>query len=96
MGPFSIQLRFWPSPLTIQVVVVIASSPMGPRARRFWLDIPISAPKLICSPSVNRVEVLTMTAAQSESAMKRLAAASDSVTIASVCWVPYSAANGLG
>lgn len=74
----------------------MATSPIGLWAWSFRLEIPISTPKPIGSSSVNRVEVFTTTAAQSESAMKRLAAASDSVTIASVCWAPFSAAIGLG
>ena len=39
--------------------------PIGPRACSFWVEMPISAPNPNSPPSVNRVEALTITAAES-------------------------------
>ncbi len=50
--------------------------------------MPISAPKPNSSPSTNRVEALTTTAAASTSVVKRSAASSDRVTMASLWPVP--------
>lgn len=52
--------RMWPLPVTTNFVEVISGSPIGPRACSFCVEIPISAPKPNCSPSVQRVEALTM------------------------------------
>src|SRR6478609_2267378 len=79
----------WPSPTTTYLLDVISGSPMGPRACSFWVEIPISAPKPNSPPSVNRVEALTRTDAESTSATKRWAARTDSVTIASECADEY-------
>jgi ABC-type uncharacterized transport system ATPase subunit len=62
--------RIWPSPVTIHFVVVSSASPIGPRACIFCVEMPISAPKPNCSPSVNRVDALTITAAESHPEMK--------------------------
>ena len=43
----------------MNLVVVSAVSPMGPRACSFWVEMPISAPKPNSNPSVKRVEALT-------------------------------------
>ncbi len=48
-----------PSPEIRYLPVVRASSPIGPRAWSFWVDIPNSAPKPNSPPSVNLVEALT-------------------------------------
>ena len=61
--------------MTTYFVEVISGSPIGPRACSFWVEMPISAPIPNCSPSVKRVEALTMTAALSTLAMKRFDAA---------------------
>ena len=47
---------------------------MGPRAWSFWVEMPISAPNPSSSPSTNRVDALTRTAAASTSFTKRSAA----------------------
>ncbi len=52
--------------------------------------MPISAPNPNCSPSVNEVAALTITAAASTCSVKRWAAARSVVTMASVWPVPYS------
>ena len=57
---------------------------MGPRAWSLLVLMATSAPRPNSPPSVNRVLALTKTAAASTSSRKRLAAASSSVTIASV------------
>ncbi len=57
---------------------------MGPRAWSFCVEMPTSAPKPNSPPSVNRVEALAMTTAESTSARKRSACASSAVTIDSV------------
>jgi len=62
---------------------------MGPRAWSFWVLMPISAPKPNCSPSVKRVEALTMTAAASTSRVNRRAATRSVVQMASVWPVPW-------
>ena len=67
--------RTWPSPVTTYLVDVISGSPIGPRACSFWVVMPISAPKPNSPPSVNRVDALTRTAAESTSAANRRAAA---------------------
>ena len=77
--------RTWPSPTTTYFVDVISGSPIGPRACSFWVLMPISAPKPNSPPSVNRVDALTSTAAESTAAVKCRAAAWSSVTIASLC-----------
>ena len=66
-------------PITTYLVEVISGSPIGPRACSFWVLMPISAPKPNSPPSVNRVEALTSTAAESTAAAKRRAAAWSSV-----------------
>ena len=75
----------WPSPVTTYLVEVISGRPIGPRACSFWVEMPISAPKPNSPPSVNRVEALTSTAAESTAATKRWALVWESVTIASEC-----------
>ena len=82
--------RVWPSPQTIHLVEVNSGRPIGPRACSFWVEMPISAPNPNCSPSVNAVEALTITAAASTPSVNRWAAAMLVVTMASVCPVPYS------
>ena len=72
-------------PVTTYLVEVISGRPIGPRACSFWVEIPISAPKPNSPPSVNRVEALTRTAAESTAATKRCALVCESVTIASEC-----------
>ena len=49
------------------LTVVSSRRPIGPRACSFWVLMPISAPKPNSSPSVNRVDALTTTAAASTS-----------------------------
>ena len=51
------------------------AGPSGPRACSFWVEMPISAPNPNSSPSTNRVDALTSTAAASTSAVNRSAAA---------------------
>src|SRR5690606_18920430 len=68
------QPRVWPSPRTTNFVVVSCSSPMGPRAWSFWVEMPISAPNPNSSPSTKRVEAFTRTAAASTSRVNRSAA----------------------
>ncbi|CNM11398.1 Uncharacterised protein [Mycobacterium tuberculosis] len=80
----------WPAPHAIHLVDVNSGSPIGPRACSFWVEMPISAPKPNCSPSVNAVDAFTITAAASICSVKRWAASRLVVTIASVCPVPYS------
>jgi len=58
---------------------------MGPRAWSFWVEMPISAPRPSSSPSMNRVEALTTTAAASTSRVNRSAVARSRVTMASLC-----------
>src|SRR5205823_10173366 len=82
--------RVWPSPHTIHLVDVNSGRPIGPRACSFWVEMPISAPNPNCSPSVNAVDALTITAAASTRSLNRWAAARFVVTMASVCPVPYS------
>src|SRR6478609_2126402 len=67
--------RTCPSPVTTYLVDVISGRPIGPRACSFWVLMPISAPNPNSPPSVNRVEALTSTAAESTSAVRRRAAA---------------------
>ena len=74
-GP-SLGPRTWPSSARV--------GPSGPRACSFWVLMPISAPNPNSSPSTNRVEALTSTAAASTSAVNRSAAARSRVTIASL------------
>ena len=62
----------WPSPHAIHLVEVNSGSPIGPRACSFWVEMPISAPKPNCSPSVNAVDALTITAAAVDSVGKPL------------------------
>lgn len=52
---------------TTHLVEVSSGRPMGPRACSFCVEMPISAPKPNCSPSVNDVAALTITAAASTS-----------------------------
>ena len=47
--------------------LVSSSSPMGPRACIFCVEMPISAPSQNSKPSGQRVEALTYTAAASTS-----------------------------
>ncbi len=70
--------------MTTHFVEVSSASPIGPRACIFCVEMPISAPKPNSPPSVNRVEALTMTAAESTRAVNRRAACRSRVTIASV------------
>ena len=58
---------------------------MGPLAWSFWVEMPISQPSPNSPPSVNLVEAFTYTAALSTQAVNSVAAASFSVTIASLC-----------
>ena len=71
-------------PTTTYLTEVSSRRPIGPRAWSFWVEMPISAPKPSSSPSMNRVEALTSTAAASTSAVNRVAAARSPVTMASV------------
>jgi hypothetical protein len=64
---------------------------MGPRACSFWVEIPTSAPKPNSPPSVNLVEALTMTTAESTSFKNLSALAMSLVRIDSVWWVEYLA-----
>ena len=57
--------------MTTYLVEVISVSPIGPRAWSFWVLMPISAPNPNSPPSVNRVDALTITAAESTAAVKR-------------------------
>src|SRR5207237_3836386 len=77
-------LRTWPSPWTTYFAVVSSRSPMGPRACSFCVLMPISAPKPNSSPSVKRVEALTITTAASTSRAKRRAVSRSRVQTASV------------
>src|SRR4051794_15803152 len=79
----------WPSPCTTQVVLVSSGSAIGPRACSFCVEIPISAPKPNCSPSVNRVDALTITAAESQPSTNACEVVSERVTIASVWPLPH-------
>jgi hypothetical protein len=63
--------RIWPDPVTTYLVVVNSGSPIGPLACSFCVEMPISAPKPNSAPSVNRVDALTMTAAESTPTLKR-------------------------
>src|SRR5581483_538389 len=81
-------VRICPSPWMTYFVVVSSRRPMGPRACSFCVLIPISAPKPNSSPSVKRVDALTITAAASTSRSKRRAASRSVVQIASVWPVP--------
>src|SRR6266542_4126584 len=65
--------RTWPSPITMNLVVVNSRTPTGPRAWRREVEIPISAPMPNWEPSTKRVEALTRTAAASTSRVKRRA-----------------------
>ena len=76
-------LAVWPSPCTTYFNVVSSRRPIGPRACSFCVEMPISAPKPNSSPSTNRVDAFTSTAAASTSWQKRSAAARSRVTIAS-------------
>ena len=51
--------RIWPSPQATYFEVVSSSRPIGPRACRREVEIPISAPIPYSPPSVNRVEAFT-------------------------------------
>ena len=64
------------------------AGPSGPGRGASGCEIPISAPKPNISPSVKRVDALTMTAAASTSRAKRRAAARSRVQMASVWPVP--------
>ena len=66
-------------------------APMGPNACSFDVEIPISAPRPSSPPSAKRVLALTTTVDDWIAPTKAAAAASSSVTIASVCEEPYSA-----
>ena len=70
--------------MTTYLVLVSSGSPIGPRACSFCVEIPISAPKPNSPPSVNRVEALTITAAESTRDTKRRAADVEVVRMASV------------
>lgn len=56
-------------------VAASSSSPMGPQACSFWVEIPISQPRPNSPPSVKRVEQFTYTAALSTAAVNRSASA---------------------
>ena len=58
----------------LNFVLTSCSSPMGPRAWSFWVEMPISAPRPNWPPSVKRVLALTYTAAASTSLRNRWAA----------------------
>ncbi len=75
----------WPSPRTIQVVLVSSRRAMGPRACNFCVEIPISAPKPNSPPSLKRVEALTMMKAESSPAMNARSLSIEAVRIDSVC-----------
>ena len=68
----------------IYLVVHNSSNPMGPRAWSFWVEMPISQPRPNSPPSVNRVEALTYTAAESTRAVNCFAAVSSVVRMASL------------
>ena len=74
----------WPSPVRMYFVLVSSGSPIGPLACSFWVEIPISAPKPNCPPSVNRVEAFTATVVESTNWVNLRAACCEVVTIASV------------
>ena len=71
--------------------VVSSSSPMGPRAWSFWVEMPISQPRPNSPPSVKRVEALTYTAALSTPLTKASAWEGSSVTMASLWPVEWAA-----
>ena len=58
-GNAAAQLRIWPSPRTRYLYVVSSRKPIGPRAWRRLVEIPVSAPKPNSKPSVKRVDALT-------------------------------------
>src|SRR5262249_56245277 len=53
--------RSWPSPRRMYFCAVSPSSPIGPNACSFEVEIPISAPSPSRKPSANAVEQLTPT-----------------------------------
>src|SRR5262249_30921579 len=67
--------RIWPEPSTTNFVVVSSSTPTGPRAWSFDVEIPSSAPMPNWLPSQSRVDALTRTQAASPSARRRRAGA---------------------
>src|SRR5262249_37990309 len=85
------QVRIWPVPSTTNFCEVRPSRPTGPRACSLSVEMPISAPSPYSKPSAKRVAAFTSTELESASRRKRLACASFSVTIASVCCDPYLA-----
>lgn len=46
----------WPAPVMRYLYVTISISPIGPRAWSFCVEMPISAPKPNCAPSVKAVD----------------------------------------
>ena len=82
-GAGRVQARMCPSPSITHLSVVSSRKPIGPRACSFWVEMPISAPNPSSSPSTNRVDAFTSTAAASTSRVNRDAASTDPVRIAS-------------
>ena len=64
------------------------SSPTGPLACVFPVEIPTSVPNPYLNPSANRVLAFTYTPAESTPLVHCLIAVSSSVTIVSVWWDP--------
>ena len=79
--------RICPLPWTMYLYVVNSSSPIGPRAWSFCMEMPISQPKPNWPPSVNRVEQFIYTVALSTDCEKRLACSLFVVRMDSLCFV---------
>ena len=77
----------WPS--TTHFCDVRPSRPTGPRACSLSVEMPISVSRPYSKLSAKRVETLTITLAEPTSRRKRVAAACESVTMASVWCEPW-------
>ena len=64
--------RTCPSPRSTYLYDVSASSANGPRACSFCVEMPISAPRPNCPPSVNAVEAFAYTASRIDAREERL------------------------
>ena len=73
-----------PLPVTMYVVVVISARAIGPRACSFCVEMPISAPNPNSPPSVNRVDALIITAAESTPFTNASIVGAELLTMASV------------
>ncbi len=64
---------------------------MGPRACNFCVEMPISAPKPNCAPSVKYVEAFAYTAAESTRVRNASITSGSSASTASLCFELYLA-----